>query len=446
MGRRTLVCALSGAALAGCSDVAPTAPVATTPVVPAQASAPTPSVAQPDAAKPGTLVLRRTTSPARDGSARGRTARRETWSITDASLARRGGAIVLGARAGGAPTPERLAAAPPTAVLELPARAASAICDNAPAWRRETRAGALTIVTRGHGDEPWSTIETWSEGRLLTRSRSVWERRRASWQLVSQEDVASGGATQTLAVDRAGVRRASDDAPVPRVRCRDASAQIVPATVARVGAVAVTAANGLTAALRTPLGPVGGLAGLEFAAATGLATEECSPAADAEAACAVQMAAMIGAGAALAGASAAVWTACVSPAVVVVAPCVAAVSALTAASAALAVATDAYQECRDKALTPTPCGCPATPTSPAQLVSPVAAIADQDGAPRLRTAPFAIDCTQPPPPTGGGGGGGGDGGGGGGYWIVICVYTDHYDEYGNYLYTVEEGCRTEYVE
>ena len=454
MGRRALACALTGTALlAGCSAVAPTTPAATTPVAATpvaatQAGAPTASAGTPGSAtsagaRSGAIVLRRTTLPARGGDSRGRAERRETWTVEERALARRGGAVLLSAHPVRGLTPERAASLPPAAVLELPARVASAVCADAPAWRRESRVGALTIVTRGQGDEPWSTIETWSDGRLVSRSRSVWERRRASWQLVSHEDAATAGATQSVAVDRGAVHRAVGDLAVPRVRCGDPTARIVPTATG----IATPEAAGLAAALGTSLGPIG-VAGLELAGATRLAAEECPPAEDADAACAVQMATMIGAGAAVVGAAAGVWAGCVSPAVVVVATCTAAITALTSASATLAVATDAYQECRDKRSAPVPCSCPTPPpTSPAQLVSPAGMLASVAGAARPLAAPFAIDCTEPPPPTGSGGGGGGDGGGGGGgYWIEICVYTDYYDEYGNYLYSVQEGCRAEWVE
>lgn len=440
----------AGALAAGCADDPPTAAVAAP--RPARAA---PVVTAPPradvAAAPGTLVLRRTTSAGRGAQPRARADRHETWKIPEAALVRRAGVVSLPAPTARDLAQDRIAELRPIAVLQLPAMAASAVCANAPAWQRESRVGALTVVTRGRGDEPWSTVEAWVDGRLVSRSRSVWERRRASWRLVSQEDVAVGtGAMRTLAVDQAGLRRAAGDVEVPRVTCADPKTGVVPA--ARAGAAAGTA---WSPAWTAGLGPAG-LAGMELAGAVQFAAEETCTATEEEVAvaCASKLLKMIAAGAGSAIAASAMWTMCVVPQPFEPIACAVAFAAYTAAAATFEENRLAYVECTAEASAPKPCGCPATDAlmASAPLVG-VAHAATAAGTSRPATAPLALDCTEPPPPTddGGGGGGGetGDGGGGtggGGSWVEICVYTEHYDAEGNYLGVDFEGCHFEWME
>jgi hypothetical protein len=395
------------------------------------------------------IVLQRVTTPGRTGAApRARTVRRETWRVGAQALSARAGVVRLSvgtsrARAGGSVATARdaaelAAALPPVPVLQLPALPASAVCSDAPAWERTSQVGGLTVVTRGRGDVPWSTIEVRSAGTLVTRSQSTWERRRGSWQLVAHEDVsAADGASVRVTIDRGAVRRSAADVAVPSVSCADPKASIVQAPPR-----AVRASGAGAGPWSAGLGPVG-LAELELAGATRFAADACTPTEEeAEAACTLELVAVIGATAGVVGASAGVWTACFSPAVVVVAPCVSAISTLTTASAALAVASAAYDTCKAKAREPkAACGCPST--SPGTDRAPLEG-ASADGMARPVAAPSALDCSDPPPPTGGGGGGGSGGTGTGGRYLIICTYYDHYDEDGNYLYTTEEGCRYEW--
>jgi hypothetical protein len=418
-GWRSAACWLAlGALLAGCSDEPPSGP-APRPVAPAHPEVPH--------ARPGELLLHRTSSaPEAIGAADGRDARgarraqrRETFRVAESALDRRAGVVRLRVPDARTLTPERLAELPSVPVLQFPARAASAVCDNAPAWRRESRVGALTVVTRGRGDEPWSTIETWADGQLVARSQTKWERGSGSWRLVSHEDVAVGGATRTFAVDRSGLRDVGE--ALPRVRCENTSADVVPAVAA--------------ASVGTEVGPVG-LARLELAARFG--AEECTPTdEEAEAACGALLVASIGAAAGATAAAAGMWLACMPPAVVTALPCLQATATFTGTAATAAVAAHAYQECRQKAKAPKPCSCPAQPTT--ELV----AGALTAGTLLPATAPLALDCDPPAPPTGGGNGGeggGGSPGGGTGRWVEICRYTDYYDGDGRYLYTVDHGC------
>jgi hypothetical protein len=435
----------AGALVAGCADAPTTALTSAR-----RAAAPATGVATAPpavtAAEPGVIVLQRVTTPARRDAARAHAVRRETWRIGPNALVTRAGIVRLSPRratdrTGGVATARdaaQLAAElPPVPVLQLPAAPATAVCRDAPAWERTSRVGGLTVVARGRGDVPWSTIEVWSDGRLLTRSQSSWERRRGSWQLVAHEDASiADGATSRVTIDRSAVRRSAREAALPSVACADRAASVVRAAPQLVRSLDGGGANAWSAGL----GPVG-LAGLELAGATRFAADACTPTEEeVEAACMAQMVAVMGATAAVVGASAAFWTACISPAVVVVAPCVGAVSALTTASATLAVASAAYEECKEEARKPKPtCACPVT-NQPATDVA-----ARLVGTTLPVPARSAIDCTAPPPPVGGGGGpteGGGTGGGG--RYVIICTYFDHYDEDGNYLYTTEEGCRYEW--
>jgi hypothetical protein len=257
----------------------------------------------------------------------------------------------------------------------------------------------------------------------------VWERGRGSWRLASHEDVGPDGSTRTLTVDRTQSRVGAGEAAIPRVHCADARAHVVAAAPAEPPPL-VLGASGLAT-----LGPVG-LARLDLGAR--FAGEDCTSAgADAEGACVVQMVAVIGASAALVGAAASVWAGCVVPNPVVIATCISATAAFTSASTALAVTSNAYQDCRDKALAPKPCSCPAAPTD-----------VRVDGTAGAAAAPLALDCAEPSAPSGGSGGGGGEpaGGTGNGYWAEFCEYIDHYDQYGNYLYTSDLTCRIVWIE
>ncbi|MGZ8376781.1 MAG: hypothetical protein ACXWZS_12585 [Gemmatirosa sp.] len=415
------------------------------------------------ASGPDVIVLQRVTSPGRrDASSRARTERREVWRIGKDALVSRGGVVRLtvGAAkaraaqgASTAPDAARHAAArPPVPVLQLPALPASAVCGDAPAWERTSSVGGLTVVARGRGDVPWSTIEVWSQGRLMTRSQSTWERRRASWQLVAHEDVSvADGASSRVTVDRSAERRSASDVVVPSVTCADRKASIVRAAP-RLGAGA--AVGGATAWSAGP-GPAG-LAGLELAGAARFAGDECSPTeADAEAACEILRLVVAGAAASLVGTGATVWTACMPPAAFLGVPCLGAVAAHTAASVALTVAEAAYQECKREARAPAPtCSCPATPPP-----MDVGAHLEPGAIGTVLPVPAhrALDCTEPPPSTGGGGGGGGGGGeaggggeggggGGSGGWYEVCTYWDHFDEWGNYLGTEIEECHLEWID
>jgi hypothetical protein len=374
---------------------------------------------------PGTLVLRRTSTGAR-GTPGAATRRHETIRIREEALVRRAGVVRTAAPGSGPAAAAAAAALPP--VLELPARAASAVCENAAAWRREARVGAYTVVTRGRGDEPWSSIETWADGRLVARGRTVWERGRGSWRLASHEDASADGATRTVVVDRAHLRRDQGAGAIPRVHCADARTGVVPAAPAEPSPL-VAGATGLGA-----LGPIGP-ARLELAAR--FAAEDCTGSdQEAEAACTTQMVAVVSAGAAVVGAAAGVWLGCVVPTPVVVATCIQAMTGLTTASAALALATSAYEDCRAGVKAPQACSsCPANPMD-------VRAVGTTSPA----AAPLALDCAEPSAPSGGGGGGGGQPtGSGNGYWAEICEYLEHYDEDGNYLYTSDLTCRVVWI-
>lgn len=449
---RALAPLLLAALLVGCATDPPTAPAPRVQPPPAPVAPPTDAATTPPGvgapAGPGTLVLHvatRSASDARERAgdrARGARAgrRHEAIRVREDALDRRGGMLrVPGAPRDLASDPRRQAAALlPASMLQLPALAATAVCENAPEWRRESRAGALTIVARGRGDEPWSTLETWADGKLVARSRTVWERRRGSWTLVSQED-AAGGESRTVSVDRSGLRRTVGDGVLPRVRCADPRSGIV-AEGAPAGGAASRTPPALTSGTEglAALGPVGAA---RRSLDARVAAEQCTPTeAEAEAACHMQLIAMVGASSALAGATAAAWAACITPAAMTIAPCVAAASAIVTAQAALLAAVDAYDRCKTQARAPKPCGC---------LASVVQADA---GTPRPVTAPasapVALDCSSPPPSGGGGGGngGGGSGGGGGGHWVEICNYVDYYDEDGLYLYTEYLGCQIKWVQ
>ena len=429
------------AVLAGCADEPPTAPAAR--AASARAAAVTP-VRQEAPAAPGTLVVRRTTSSAKDAKGRGRTERRETWSVADSALSRRAGVVTLRGTPLKDLTPQTAASFLPTLVLQLPARAASAVCTNAPAWQRESKVGDLTVVARGRGDEPWSSLEVWSAGRLVTRTRTEWARYRGSWRLVSQEDVAVGdGATRTLAVDRSGLARGQDDV-LPRVGCADPKSGYVPPSP-----VAASVREGIAAPWSAGLGPVG-LARMEFAGAFRFAAEEmCTPTEEeAEAACAVEAALVAAASASVVAAAASVWAACTTPIVVTIAPCLQAGSAMTAATIALAISITNYQECKRKALEPKPCICMIKPPIADADVAGVAGggTATIGGAPLPVAAPFALDCTEPEPPaTGGGGGGGETTEPTPGHWATVCTNIDHYDEWGDYMYTEFLGCKVVWI-
>ncbi len=427
--------------LAGCTDDPPTAPAAAagpSRAVGAPAAAP---VRHEASAAPGTLVVRRTTSSAR-GAKGGRTERRETWSVADSALSRRAGVVTLRGTPPTALTPETAARFVPTVVLQLPARAASAVCTNAPAWQRESKVGDLTVVARGRGDEPWSSLEVWSAGRLVTRTTTAWARHRGSWRLVSQEDVAIGdGTKRTLAVDRAALARAND-VELPRVGCADPKAGYVPPSP-----VTAAAREGVAAPWSAALGPVG-LARLELAGAFRFAAEEtCTPTEEAaEAACEMLRMAVVVASASLAAAATTMWTACMPPAVLTAAPCIGAVAAYIGLSAGLAIAQDAYRKCKEEALRPVPCTCSGIPLVPASDVDMVRAARLSSGGAQLPlAAPAGLDCAEPEAPASGGGGSGETGDGPTGYWATVCTNIDHYDEWGDYLYTEFLGCTVVWI-
>lgn len=423
------------AVLAGCSDEPPTAPPAGGGARAPAAVAHAP-VRQEAPVAPGTLVLRRTTSSAR-GAKGGRTERTERWSVAETALSSRAGVVTLSGTSPKELKPETAASFLPTLVLQLPARAASAVCTNAPAWQRESKVGDLTVVARGRGDEPWSSLEVWSAGRLVTRTRTEWARHRGSWRLLSQEDVAVGtGATRTLAVDRSALARVAGDDVLPRVGCADAKSGYVPPSP-----VAAAVREGIAAPWSVGLGPVG-LARLEFAGAFRFAAEEmCTPTEEeAEAACAMKLIALVGATTSFVGLAATAIAACTPPAVITGLPCITAAAAATGAYATMLIALDAFLDCKMLASAPQPCSCTTTGTA-----ADVARNAD--GAPAYRGDPtlppaarFGLDCTEPDAPPTGGGGSGGTSEPAPGHWARICTYEDHYDEWGEFLYSEFLGC------
>ncbi|GLC24004.1 hypothetical protein [Roseisolibacter agri] len=426
------------AVLAGCADEPSTAPVAR----PASARVAAAPVRHEAPAAPGTLVVRRTTSSAQGAKGRGRTERRESWSVAEAALSRRAGVVTLRGTAPNTLTPETAASFVPTVVLQLPARTASAVCTNAAAWQRESKVGDLTVIARGRGDEPWASLEVWSAGRLVSRTSTEWARHRGSWRLVSQEDVAVGdGSRRTLAVDRSALARAAGDEVLPRVSCANPKPGYVPPSP-----VVAAVREGVAAPWSVGLGPVG-LAGLELAGAFRFAAEETCTATEeeAEAACAMKLIALVGATTSFVGLAASAIAACTPPAVITGLPCITAAAAATGAYATMLIALDAYLDCKLLASAPQPCSCTTT-----GIAADGAGTAD--GAPASRrdptlppAAPLALDCTEPEAPATGGGGGGQTGEPAPGHWATVCTYIDYYDEWGDYMYTEFLGCKVVWI-
>lgn len=444
-GGRRLACWLAAAALvAGCAEDAPTG---------ARQRAPSLSVVPPalDRNEPTPepmVIVQRTTRRGTGQKGGGRAQTRQTWKIRQHELASRAGVVALLPGRTGELRREDVAALLPVPVLQLPAIAATAVCGNAGAWRRESALGGMRLVTRGRGDVPFSEADVLAGGKVVLTVRAKWERRRGNWQLRSQEfvDVASG-TSGAITIEHVGRRAAENDAPVPVVHCADPRTGYVPPVTRAV------ASGGSATRWQGDLGS--SLAGgLLVPPAAALTAGMCTPTDEAaEAACVAELLKMTAAASVAGVAATVMYTACVVPTPLIVPTCLAATFGYTGTAALFEVARLAYVECKQRAKAPVPCSCPIAMDRSGAPPALMGAGADDDsarsagGAADDPGAPVALECGATPPPGGGGGGGTGapPSGGGGGY-IEICSYTDHYDGNGNYLYTEAHGCRAQWVQ
>jgi hypothetical protein len=361
---------------------------------------------------------------------------RQTWSVPIAAAPRLEATLLMPRPRSDNLTPETATEVHGLGLVRAAAPHVSLECGREVAWQRVQPADGRTLLLRGHGSVPYEEIDILSGERRIGSIRARWRRLPNSWLLASQEYQSEDGTVRDIVtLTHFDVSGAAEPREVAKGSCARPP-------VATGSSVLPSSADAF-APFRT-VGVRSQQSDPRWSATVGAAlSNSCEVPSDAELEsgdCRDQYFKLVGAYAAYVSAAAAVYTTCVAPEPIVTKiACLTALSAYTGASAMLGVANLALEKCKaeSKFITSLTCGCNlATRSDDSTTTSVDTVVRSGEGLPRP-----SEECL----PGEGSGSGTSDGGGGGGsdtvwYTIIICTFEDHYNEYGQYAYSVNKGC------
>lgn len=340
----------------------------------------------------------------------------------------------------------------PVTLVRARAALAAGTCAMSRSWERETALGDLHIIARGRGSVPYSEVLVKRDGELIGTIKARWKRLPTSWVLVRQTATsADGRVTDDLEITHYDRRGPLDRLEVPEDACPPSQIRTI---LAEPNAPETRPLIGAT--LREGLRPSGSARDWTKIAQL---VEGCAVPSDADlelGPCSAEMWARIAAGSVYAGASLTFVLACLTPEPTV--SKVACVAASTAAAAALATFMEKQAKldaCKEKARKEAEARCICSPTASrrgsfADRTSPVPSRPGTPNALFLLEQSTDLDCSGgegSPYPGGGDGGDGSTGDGGPSYiGLAVCVFEDHYDEQGNYMYSHTVSCEITVVQ
>ena len=428
-GRRDTAAPLAVVAMAfalGCRDV-PTQSL-TSPVRPATVDRPAlgATVAAPVT---HAVVVNRVFSRK---DARGRSVQqlRQTWGVPLAAAPSLDATTLMPRPRLENPTPEMVASVLALGVIRAAAAPASAECGRDLPWQRTQVTPDYTLVLRGRGSVPYEELDIFSGTERVGRVRASWRRLPSSWLLASQDyESANGTVRDRVTLAHFDSRGAAETREVTRIACIGPSAG--PGALSSSFAVDPFAANGRDAQRARARGQSPTLLG-------GTLSSSCEVPSDYEletGACFDEWMKLLMASTALVGATATMTAACIAPEPVVTkAACIAAIAAYEGATAAVALTAANLYRCKTQKTASLACSC----NLAARAEEPTVPSSDSIVRMGSNSSRSSEECLPDE-------GSGSDSSGGGGtetvwYTVVICTYEDHYDEYGQYQYSVSKGC------